>query len=434
MNIALLHYRGGLMDGVSLEMEKWKAVLENLGHKVDIVAGNENEGVDITIKEIGFETSDYKLINKNAFEKLEDFSKEELISKIENNSEKILKIFNEKLDKYDVIMPNNIWSLGAYLPVAIALKNYADIHPEKIFISHHHDFWWEREYFLKTTLKEIKNMLIEYCPPVGKNIKHMVINSLAQKELNLRKNVDSTIVPNVMDFESPFEVSIELNKKIRKQFNISSGSIVFLQATRITRRKAIELAIDLIEKFKYKAKNYIGKTLYNGESFDGNVYLAFSGMSEDDNYKNELLEKAIKSNINIIDMYSSVEKGILSFWDLYSVSDIITYPSILEGWGNQLLEAIISKKPVVLFEYEIFLKDIKSSGLEYINLGSKFMKKGNLVEIEENTLNQAVDRTIKILFNKNEYYNLINKNFEIGKKNYSFKTLEKIIKELLSTI
>ncbi|SHE98400.1 Glycosyltransferase involved in cell wall bisynthesis [Marinitoga hydrogenitolerans DSM 16785] len=434
MNVALLHYRGGLMDGVSLEMEKWKKVLEKLGHKVDIVAGNNNNGVDVYIKEIGFETPEYKLINKNSFEKLEDFSENELIELIDLKSTEILHIFNEKLSKYDIIISNNVWSLGAYLPVAIALKKYADKNKEKIFISHHHDFWWEREYFLHPTTEKIKELLIKYCPSVGNNIKHVVINSFAKDELYKRKNINSTIVPNVMNFDEPFEVSKILNNKIRQEFNIPSSSVVFLQATRITRRKAIELAIDLMENVNYKMKDYVGKKLYNDEIYNGENFLVFSGMSEDEEYKNELYKKAEELNVKIIDMYDFVEKGIWSFWDIYSVSDIITYPSILEGWGNQLLEAIIAKKPVVLFEYDVFLKDIKFSGLEYISLGNKYIKKNGLMEIDNKILEDASNSIIKILFDKNKYFEMVNKNFGIGKKEFGFKTLEEIIKRLLNNI
>ncbi|WP_206076334.1 glycosyltransferase [Marinitoga lauensis] len=340
MNMALLHYRGGLMDGVSLEMEKWKKVLEEMGHKVDIVAGNNNKGVDLNIKKIGFEIPEFRLINKNAFEKLENFTEDELLNFIMEKSKEIVEIFNQKLINYDVIFPNNIWSLGAYLPVAIALYEFSKAHPDKIFISHHHDFWWEREYFLNATSKKIMNLLWEYCPPTGENIKHMVINTIAKEEVLKRKNIKAIVVPNVMDFDKPFEMSEKLNERIRKQFGISEGSVVFLQATRITRRKAIELAIDLINKVQLKIRDFIGKKLYNGKIFDGNIYLVFSGMCEDEKYKNELYEKAKNMNVKIIDMYKSVEKGIWSFWDLYNISDIITYPSILEGWGINYLKQL----------------------------------------------------------------------------------------------
>ncbi|ABR31540.1 glycosyl transferase family 1 [Thermosipho melanesiensis] len=431
MNIALVHYRAGLMDGVSLEMEKWKKVLNKLGHNVDIVAGNNEKGVDIQIQSIGFENPKYEIINRNAFEKLENFTPDELINEIFKESEKIYIDIEPIFEKYDVIIPNNIWSIGAFLPSAIAFTKYAKNNANKVFIGHHHDFWWERKYFLNATTSKIIELLKEYCPPTAENIKHLVINTFAKHALFSRKKVDSVVVPNVMDFEAPAFVKKETNLKIRESYNISTGAIVLLQATRITERKAIELAIDLISNMQKKAKNYVGKLLYNGEKFTGEIVLAFSGMCEDDMYKYKLLDKAFKYGIRTIDLYPNVENKVWSFWDLYSIADAITYPSILEGWGNQLLEAIVAKKPIVLFEYEVFEKDIKPSGIEYVSLGNSYKLLENIVKVEEDIIEKAADKLFKILFDKESYEYTVNKNFEIGKKYYSLESLEKIIKNIL---
>ncbi|QTA37557.1 glycosyltransferase family 4 protein [Thermosipho ferrireducens] len=431
MNVALVHYRAGLMDGVSLEMEKWKRVLTRIGHNVDIIAGNGEKGVDVQVSSIGFENPKYRIINKNAFEKLEDYTEKELIAEIFQESEKIYNDIVAILDKYDVIIPNNIWSIGAFLPSAVAFTKYARNNPDKIFIGHHHDFWWERKYFLNATTSKITELLVKYCPPIGDNIKHLVINTFAKHALYSRKGVDSVVVPNVMDFKAPAFTKKEINLKIRETYNVSTGAIVLLQATRITERKAIELAIDLISNMQKKAKNYIGKTLYNGEKFTGEIVLAFSGMCEDDVYKYKLLDKAFEYGVRTINLYPNVENKVWSFWDLYSIADAITYPSILEGWGNQLLEAIVAKKPIVLFEYEVFEKDIKPSGLEYVSLGNKYELLENIVKVEEDIIEKASLKLFEILFNKELYEYTVNKNFEIGKNYYSLESLEKIIKDIL---
>ncbi|MDK2945742.1 MAG: mannosylglucosylglycerate synthase [Thermosipho sp. (in: thermotogales)] len=419
------------MDGVSLEMEKWKKVLKRMGHSVDIVAGNRKEGVDVVIPSIGFENPNYRVINKNAFEKLEDFSIEELLELIFDESEKIFNDIKEKFEKYDVIIPNNIWSLGAYLPSAIALFKFAKENPNKLFIGHHHDFWWERQYFLNYTDEKIKNLLEEYCPPVLENIKHVVINSIAKEVLYSKKGVDSVVVPNVMDFDEPPFVSEELNQQIRDAYNIPDNAIVLLQATRITERKAIELAIELVHQMSKLAKKYKGKRLYNGKIFEGDIVLAFSGMCESENYKYKLLDMAFKYGIRTVDLYPNVENNIWSFWNLYSIADAITYPSILEGWGNQLLEAIIVKKPIVLFEYEVFEKDIKNSGLKFISLGNKYELKSGLVDVNEEIEVKAAEELFKILFDKDLYEKTVNENFEIGKKFYSLESLKRILENIL---
>ena len=40
MKIALLHFRVGETDGVSLEMDKWKIALQKMGHEVVYIAGS----------------------------------------------------------------------------------------------------------------------------------------------------------------------------------------------------------------------------------------------------------------------------------------------------------------------------------------------------------------------------------------------------------
>ncbi|MCZ7667463.1 MAG: hypothetical protein M5U34_09740 [Chloroflexi bacterium] len=39
-NIGMLHFKVGSTDGVSLEMDKWKLILEEMGHTVHYAAGD----------------------------------------------------------------------------------------------------------------------------------------------------------------------------------------------------------------------------------------------------------------------------------------------------------------------------------------------------------------------------------------------------------
>jgi len=431
MKVALVHYRGGLMDGVSLEMEKWKKVLEKMGHEVHIVAGNKAEGVDVYVEELGFDHPSYEILRKNIFEKLEDFSESELIEEIENLTNEFYERFSEVFEDYDLIIPNNIWSLALFFPVGLALERFAK-ESGKRFIGHHHDFWWERQTLSKATTENLQRILENHFPPEAANIKHVVINSFAKEELFKRRGMQSTIVPNVLDFSRSF-TSDHMKEKLREYFGIPGGRIVALQATRITPRKAIELAVELVSKMMEYSKPYVGKKLYDGRVYDGRIILAFSGMCERGakDYENKIMGLAFDLGVEVLNLYKDVKSGKYSFWDMYSIADFITYPSILEGWGNQLLEAMAAAKPIVLFEYEVFERDIKSSGLEFVSLGSEYNIENGFVRVSHERIDDTAKKMLETLFDPQKYKSVVEKNFEVGRKHFSLERLKKILTDLI---
>ena len=81
MKFGLLHFRVFQTDGVSLEMDKWRIVLERLGHKVVYISGSYVDREDHIYCESLYYQSEYNSTNhRNALQKLKNFaSKEELL-------------------------------------------------------------------------------------------------------------------------------------------------------------------------------------------------------------------------------------------------------------------------------------------------------------------------------------------------------------------
>ena len=73
MNIALIHYRVGVTDGVSLEMDKWKKVLLELGHSVYYIAGNKGNTEACIIPELSLDNEEMKKIHYNVYYELRDY-------------------------------------------------------------------------------------------------------------------------------------------------------------------------------------------------------------------------------------------------------------------------------------------------------------------------------------------------------------------------
>ena len=90
MKIALMHFRVGETDGVSLEMDKWKIALEKMGHDVVYIAGSKGltDNTTFIIEEIHYKNIRNELIVRNAYEKLIDFKESELKNEIFEFAEK----------------------------------------------------------------------------------------------------------------------------------------------------------------------------------------------------------------------------------------------------------------------------------------------------------------------------------------------------------
>ena len=105
---------------------------------------------------------------------------------------------------------------------------------------------------------------------------------------------------------------------------------------------------------------------------------------------------------------------------------------MLEGWGNQFLEAVKARLPIITFEYEVFRKDIGPKGFKVISLGNEYNKdEETMAIIPKNILLQAVDETIKYLQDNQLRKGAVDNNFKIGLKYYSLNALKNYISPLI---
>ncbi|MCK5128821.1 MAG: hypothetical protein KAQ68_03130 [Clostridiales bacterium] len=90
MNIGMTHFRVGETDGVSLEMDKWKRILENNGHKVFYIAGSSAACEALIIPQLSYRDKQDAEISAECFEsnpKLSEISVKEKISKLSKEIE-----------------------------------------------------------------------------------------------------------------------------------------------------------------------------------------------------------------------------------------------------------------------------------------------------------------------------------------------------------
>lgn len=444
--IAICHYRVGGTDGVSLEIDKRKRILQRNGYQVKLIAGARSQGADYLINELEWEQGITSRIKENGFVYFnkKDFNNQELRQKIiliSDIIEKKLEQINQK-EKFDLFLIHNIFCFYGHIPAAKAFFNF--IQKNKIpTITTHHDFYWERKEFKLPRSGFLKKYFKTYLPPKSKYIKHVVINSITQKELFKRRGIKAEIIPDIFDFNDKLIKKAPFNSDFLSNFNIKRNDLVILQATRIVPRKGIEIAVDFVAELNKRINKLRNKKIYNGKKITKNsqIILILAGYYEkvDKWYyleiRNKISELGVKARfidhkVGFKRLYNNGQK-VYSLWDCYFFADLVTLPSIWEGWGNQFIEAVFAKKPIVLFEYPVFKKDIKPEGYKYISLGSQFVNNlDGLKLIPKENLKKAVQKTEKWLLNKN-LNKILERNFKLGKKYHSDAKLEDF---LLKTI
>lgn len=453
-NIAFFHNALGKTDGVSLEVDKWKFVLEQMGHKVFYCAGNCDNKRLYCIPELNFNYPQTQKILVNSTVKLTDYSNQKLLEKdileqAELIKNKILKFINSK--KIDILIPNNLLSVGYHLPALIALSQV--IEEAKLpTIAHNHDFYFENSGEVTPTCTVAKNILEKYSTPRFSNVQNLVINRIAQKALKKRKRIDAQIVPNVFDFSHPLWGKDNYNANFRQAIGVEKNDIIFLQATRIMDRKGIELAIRVLGELNKSEnlKKLHHKKLYDGRIFSpqNKLYLICSGRLEKfgitNNYQTRLKKLANKLHVkmkfvhNQIGHSRGIKNGrkIYSLWDSYAAADFVTYPSWWEGWGNQFIEAVFAKLPVLLFEYPVYQSDLKQTGFKTVSLGNKLTDRDEfgLVTVHKRKITEAAQKIINLLTDNKQRRQMVNRNFLIAKKKFSYPVLKKIIEGLLKNI
>jgi glycosyltransferase involved in cell wall biosynthesis len=450
-NIGMFHYIAGFTDGVSLEMNKWKRVLEEMGHTVHFCAGKLGTAEGTVIKEMYHHRPDARLLGYNTFQALRDYPNEatyraELFRLSDSIEKKIRKFINEK--QINFLIPQNVWSVAANPAVAIALANVMR-ELELPALAHNHDFYFERTTGFALTCGTAVELTDLYFPPRDPLAKHVVINSLAQKQLIDRKGIQTAVIPNVFDFETPPWAPDEYNSDFRARIGLKEDDIMILQATRIVTRKGIELALDFVKALDdpTRRSQLKAKGLYDERKFDDDsrIVLVVAGYALDDatgHYKSLLAHKAKKLGVETVFIEDVVGesretrrgKKIYSLWDTYVYADFVTYPSLWEGWGNQLLEALRAKLPLMLFEYPVYEVDIKDKDFRVVSLGSQISGRDEtgLATIDPEIIARAADQAVELLTDAELRQETVDHNFRKAKRYYSMDALHIYLDQMMN--
>ena len=412
MRIGFIATRLHGTDGVTLEVEKWAQVLRKLGHEIFFCAGEiggyAKDGT--LIPELHFADQTIFALSQRAFGSEPDEDGDALADLIYSRADEMRAPLRNfiRSNKLDLIIVQNALTIPMNLPLGVSLTGLiAELGIDTI--AHHHDFFWERQRYQTNAILDLLDTAF---PAKLPNIQHVTINSIAKARLSARRGISSIVIPNVFDFSSPPPVIDEFNHDFRADLGLSDGDLLILQPTRVIQRKGIEMSIEIIKRL-------------DGDK--PHLFITHRADDEGLSYWRWLKREASVMNVDVqlIDYAIGSQRGrindhkIYSLWDAYLHADLITYPSLYEGFGNALLEAIFVKKLTVVNRYPVYNADIKPYGFEFIELDGF---------VSEN----CIDQVRSLMKSPDQVKEITEKNFQIAQEHFSLDVLERNLKELIA--
>jgi len=410
-NIGFISTRFAGTDGVSLESAKWAEVLWTDRYVSFWYSGlsDRDPGMSHVVPEAYFGHPENVWLNQRIWSATR---RDRLIStRIREMADYLKSTLYDFVRRYDIdmVIPQNILTIPMHVPLGVAMTEFL-AETGMPGIAHHHDFYWERTRFSIGCVDDFLDMAF---PPSSPHIRNVVINRQAEEQLSLRKGRSSLLIPNVFAFEKPPPEPDAYAADVRAQIGLEPNDIFVLQPTRIVPRKGIEHAIKMIGMLK-----------------DPRFKLVISHEAGDEghDYKHMLLEMAHEEGVDVrliadrigeVRQYDDKGRKIYTLWDLYPHCDLVTYPSIYEGFGNALLEAIYFKKPVLINRYSIFVQDIEPKGFR--------------LAVMDGIVTQRVVNEVRRILDDERYRNeMIEHNYRVAREYYSYTVLRRSLRTLIT--
>jgi glycosyltransferase involved in cell wall biosynthesis len=400
-------------DGVTLEAKKWAHILGGLGHECYWMAGmldtppagshevplayfNHPRVAELQARLFGVRTRTRATTDE--------------IQAIKNELKDALGQFIERF-KLEVLIPQNILAIPMHVPLGLAMTEVI-AETGLPTIAHHHDFAWERERFV---VSAVNDYLRAAFPGALPGVEHVVINSMAQKEMARRCSRSAAIIPNVLDFETPAPGGDDYNRDLRQEIGLTDSDWFILQPTRVVARKGIEHAIELVHRLDDPRAKLV---ISHPAGDEGSAYIQML---------RERIEKAridvrfISDRVGETRGRTADGKKIYTLFDVYPHADLVTYPSHYEGFGNAFLEAIYFRKPILVNTYAVYARDLGPLGFK-------------CVEMSQLVTNQTVTQTKQLLTERVLREEWAETNYQVGLKYFSYSVARRKLAARLANL
>jgi len=181
----------------------------------------------------------------------------------------------------------------------------------------------------------------------------------SKKKVKIKEGINEKIlevIPNGIDtstFNIPSLHRFEFEKEIKRRHGIPEDAFVFGNLGRITQEKGHEVLVRAFSEF-------LNSQLFRKEKM---YLLIVGGGALEDKIKNLVKELELDKNVVITGRFDDEDKI-----KYFSTFDVFVFPTLAEGFGIVLIEAMSMGLPVICSNLEV-LKEVGEDYVKFFNVG-----------------------------------------------------------------
>ncbi|MBI4395984.1 MAG: glycosyltransferase family 4 protein, partial [Elusimicrobia bacterium] len=340
------------------------------------------------------------------------------------------------------LISENVNALPLQIPLAMALKEITEERPDIAMASHEHDYADERPWAQDGRVTEFGREVLASFLLRAPHVVHVPISKRAAAMLQKRvgNGLPTLVVPNVDNFgdDSSTEAQRDSwNQDLRRSLGLAEDDILWVQPTRVIRRKGIELALKLIQLMK-----------------EPKLKLVITGGDDEEGYRRSLEEYiqhlGIENQVVFMDHRFGAQRGwakgekVFTLDGVYVNAKMGTYPSTFEGFGNALFEMMARKMLVVVYGYKVYRSDISTEEhplqlpvFPDLPEDPDNMSSERLREICESPeyvaqLTKFAQELRPLLKDRAAVRQMVEHNHRVGQRYFSYETLRGLLSQVLT--
>ncbi|MEZ4771264.1 MAG: hypothetical protein R2844_22950 [Caldilineales bacterium] len=213
------------------------------------------------------------------------------------------------------------------------------------------------------------------------------------------------------------------------RWELGDGHLLILQPTRVVPRKGIELSIELVRRLREPG------TRRHLQGKQAVLVLTHHAGDEGLDYLRQLQDQAAGAGVPLLHVAEQFAPAagmsgghkVYALWDAYVHADFVTYPSLIEGFGNALIETLYFRLPALVNCYDVYKADIAPKGFDLVEIDAGGDPQ-NLAAIDD----AAVDGAVQVITDPVRRRRAVEHNYAVARQHYSYEAVMPTMETLLA--